>query len=64
MGLQDLPAAEDVAGGEVFEAEASEELNMNGVDLDDVTGGRGQIVFGLADPVGAAGTEPACARGR
>src|SRR5438445_5102291 len=39
MCVQYLPAAKYIAGGEVFEAEASEELNMNSVDLNDVIGG-------------------------
>jgi len=51
--LQYLPAAVDVAGGEVLEAEAGEELNVYSVDLDDVPGRRGQVLFGLADAVGA-----------
>src|SRR6202158_5620175 len=53
VSLQDLPAAEDVAGGEVFELESGEEMDMDGVDLDDEAGRCGQVVSGLADAVGA-----------
>jgi hypothetical protein len=42
VGLQYLPAAEDIAGGEVFEAEPGEEIDMDSVDLDDEAGCCGQ----------------------
>jgi hypothetical protein len=49
--LPDLPASEDVAGGEVFEAEAVEEGDVSRVDLDDGAGTVCQILLGLANAV-------------
>jgi hypothetical protein len=51
MCLQDLPAAGDVAGSEVFESEAGVEDDVSGIDLNDVTWGFGQVVLGLTDTV-------------
>lgn len=53
MYLQDLPTAEDVASSEMFEAETGVENDVSGIYLDDVTWGTGQVVLGLAHPVGA-----------
>lgn len=46
MGFKDLPAAEDVAGGE--------EMHVDSVHLDDVAGSIVQVVFGLADAIRTA----------
>src|SRR3990172_5418959 len=51
MCLQDLPAGEDVAGGEVLEREPGEEGDVSGVHLDDGAGVIRQILFGLSDAV-------------
>src|SRR3990172_312547 len=51
MCLQDLPAGEDVAGGEVLEREPGEEGDVSGVHLDDGAGVIRQVLFGLSDAV-------------
>src|SRR3990170_6058129 len=53
MCLQDLPAGEDVAGGEVLEREPGEEGDVSGVHLDDGAGMIRQILFRLPDTVWA-----------
>src|SRR3990170_7618747 len=49
MYLQDLPAREDVAGGEVLEGEAREERNVRRIHLDDGAWVVWQVLFGLPD---------------
>src|SRR3990172_10903276 len=51
MHLEDLQAAEDVAGGEVFEAEAVEEGDVSGVQLHDGARTVRLILLRLTDPV-------------
>src|SRR3990170_8782285 len=53
MCLQDLPASEDVAGGEVLEGEPGEEGDVRGVHLDDGAGAVCQVLFRLPDAVWA-----------
>jgi hypothetical protein len=58
MGLDDVPARDYVAGGELFEDDAGDGTDIDGIDLNQVAGAEDPILPGFAHSVGT-GTQSA-----
>ena len=55
VGLDDIPAGDDIARGELCEDHAGERPYIQRIDLDEIAGSRGRIVSWLTDGIGAGG---------
>src|SRR5262249_59070369 len=56
MDLEDIPARDHIAGGEVFEDDAGERPDVERIDLNEIARRGGLVPAGLADGVGAGRT--------
>jgi hypothetical protein len=68
VGLDDVPARDPIAGGELLEDHAGQATQLQGIDLDEVTRTRNRVLPGFADGIGrghqgaAAAADPAARR--